>query len=163
MTDPIRGKVARILNSRELVINRGSTSGVTLGMRFVVLDPGGEGITDPDTGEILGSLQKPKVQVEVTQVSDRIAVARTYQQYRVNVGGTFSNPLGEIATLLTPPRLVNRYETLKSAEADWEPLTEAQSIVKRGDPVVQIVNSDDDQIGAIIAEDSAGELPEGSN
>ena len=35
---PIQGKVAQILNSRELVINLGSEQGVTLGMHFNVLD-----------------------------------------------------------------------------------------------------------------------------
>ena len=38
MTEPIRGKVARILNSREMVINVGSDSGVAVGMRFEVMD-----------------------------------------------------------------------------------------------------------------------------
>jgi hypothetical protein len=37
MADLIEGKVARILNSRELVINRGTEAGVKLGMRFAVL------------------------------------------------------------------------------------------------------------------------------
>ena len=58
-----------------------------MGMRFAVLDPAGENVQDPDTGEILGSVQRPKVQVEITQVSDKIAVARTYRSYGVNVGG----------------------------------------------------------------------------
>ena len=48
MTEPIRGKVARILNSREMVINVGSDSGVAVGMRFEVMDAKGEDILDPD-------------------------------------------------------------------------------------------------------------------
>ena len=47
MTDPIRGKVARILNSRDMVINVGSRSGVAVGMRFDVMDAKGEDIRDP--------------------------------------------------------------------------------------------------------------------
>jgi len=53
---PIRGKVARILNSRELAINVGSADGVDVGMYFDVLDPKGEDVKDPDSGEVLGSL-----------------------------------------------------------------------------------------------------------
>ena len=37
--EPLRGKVARILNSRELVINIGEQEGVEIGMLFDVLDP----------------------------------------------------------------------------------------------------------------------------
>ncbi len=162
MTDPIRAKVARILNSRELIINRGSQSGVKMGMRFAVLDPAGENVQDPDTGEILGSVQRPKVQVEITQVSDKIAVARTYRSYGVNVGGVGS-PIGDVARLFTPPQMVTRYETLKVEGADWEPLTEAQSIVKVGDPVVQIDISDEGQVGGVIAEDTEQTALPGSN
>src|SRR5438034_4073982 len=51
--EPIRGKVARILNARELVINVGLAEGVAIGMYFDVLDPKGEDIKDPDSGEVL--------------------------------------------------------------------------------------------------------------
>ena len=68
MSPPIRAKVARILNSREIVITAGSSSGVLIGMYFDVMDPKGEDIMDPDTGDILGSLERPKVRVQVTQV-----------------------------------------------------------------------------------------------
>ena len=34
MTDPIRGRVAKILNSRELAINIGAAHGVCVGMYF---------------------------------------------------------------------------------------------------------------------------------
>lgn len=151
MTSPIRGKVARILNSRDLVINRGSEVGVKLGTKFAVLDPAGENITDPDTGELIGSVNRTKVQVEVTQVTDKLAVARTYRHSTVNVGGT-GYAMGDIARIFTPPRYVERAETLKTSDADWEPLTEAQSIVKVGDPVVQIEVSDDDEVGGVIVE-----------
>jgi hypothetical protein len=158
MTNLVRGKVARILNSRDLVINRGSEAGVVIGMRFAVLDPAGEGVSDPDTGEVLGSLQRPKVQVEVTQVSSRIAVARTYRHRKVNVGGAFGGA-GDIARMFAPPRIVERYETFKVDDADWEPLTEEESIVKVGDPVVQIEASEEEEVGGIIIENLADELP----
>lgn len=151
MADPIQGKVARILNSRDLVINRGSEAGVRLGMKFAVLDPAGQDITDPDSGEVMGSVSRTKVQVEVTQVTDKLAVARTYRYSRVNVGGVGSG-LGDIARILTPPRYVERAETFKTSDADWEPLSEAESIVKRGDPVVQIEVRDDGEVGGVIVE-----------
>ena len=38
MTKPIRGKVARVLNTREIAINVGTANGVTVGMYFDVMD-----------------------------------------------------------------------------------------------------------------------------
>ena len=67
MTKPIRGKVARILNSRDMVINVGSGSGVVVGMRFDVMDARGEDVEDPDTGEVLGSVERSKVRVEISR------------------------------------------------------------------------------------------------
>jgi len=69
-SQPIRGKVARILNSRELVINVGSKDGVAVGMKFDVLEPKREEIKDPDTGEVLGSLARPKVRARVKSVQE---------------------------------------------------------------------------------------------
>src|SRR4051812_26924278 len=83
----ISGKVARILNARELAINRGAAHGVQEGMRFAVLDDSGEDIQDPDTGEILGSVVRQKVDVEVFSVQDQLSLARTFKSRRVNVGG----------------------------------------------------------------------------
>lgn len=162
MTDLIQGRVARILNSRELVINRGAEVGVSLGMRFAVLDLAGEDIADPDTGKIIGSLQRPKAQLEVVQVSDQISVAKTYRYQTVNIGGTGTGfaPVGDIARLFTPRRVVKRYETLKSSEAEWEPLTEEQSIVKVGDPVIQIDVEDQDEVGGVISDSAAASTPE---
>ena len=68
----IEGKVARILNARELVINRGTEHGVEIGMRFEVLDPKSEDVADPDTGEVIGSVYRPKVNVEVVFLEPRM-------------------------------------------------------------------------------------------
>jgi hypothetical protein len=78
MPERIRGKVAQILNVRELVINRGSDAGVIEGMEFAVLNRQGTRIVDPDTEQELGSVEIPKVLVRVVRVEPRLAVARTY-------------------------------------------------------------------------------------
>lgn len=142
MSEKIRAKVARILNSREIVITAGASNGVLVGMFFDVMDPKGEDVTDPDTGEVLGSIERPKVRVQVTQVQDRIAVASTYKKQKVNVGGAGSglfSDLGAVSRALMPPKYVTKYETLKTDEKTWEDLDEEQSYVKTGDPVVQVI------------------------
>lgn len=141
MGEKIRAKVARILNSREIVITAGSQQGVVTGMLFDVMDPKGEDITDPDSGEVLGSLERPKVRVQVTQTQDRISVAATFKKQKVNVGGaaTLFSDIGEISRAFMPPKYVVTYETLKTTEKTWEDLDEKESFVKSGDPVVQVI------------------------
>lgn len=148
---PIRGKVAKILNSTELIVNRGSDDGVTVGMRFAVLDPKTENIKDPETGEELGSIYRPKTEVEIVDVQPKLAVARTFRSRRVNVGG--SGPLwglGIDPNLFLPPKWVTRRETLKTDESTWEDLDESKSFVKTGDPVEEVVNPEPYESGADI-------------
>lgn len=130
-TDLISGKVARVLNSRELVINRGKVDGVRDGMVFAVLDPKAEAITDPDTGEVLGSVDRPKTHVKVIDVTDRLSVARTYRITRPGRPG-----LTGVAALFAPqPPVV---ESLRTTESTWEDLSEQESYVKSGDPVREV-------------------------
>ena len=142
MTDNlIRGKVARILNSRELAINIGENEGVKVGMLFDVLDPKGEDILDPDTNKVLGSLSRPKVRVKVTKVQEHLSIASTYRKFQVNVGGVGA-AVASFADLLMPPKYVDKFETLKTSEKTWEDLDEEDSYVKTGDPVIQVIPVD---------------------
>lgn len=143
MTDLIRGKVARILTSRELALNIGSKHGVVVGMYFDVLDPKGDDITDPDTGEVLGSIERPKVRVQITQVQESISVASTFKKREVNIGGRASLSVTGLSDLFLPPKYVTKFETLKTDEKTWEDLSEAQSYVKTGDPVRQVLEEID--------------------
>lgn len=144
MKELIRTKVARVLNSREIVIAAGSIQGVTKGMYFDVIDPKGEDIKDPDTGEVLGSIERPKVRVKITQVQEKLSVASTFKKEKVNIGGKgyFVENLG-FAEALMPPNYVTKYETLKTNEKTWEDLDEKESYVKSGDPVVQVAEKVD--------------------
>lgn len=129
----IEGQVAQVLNSRELVINRGRRHGVATGMVFAVLDPAAEGITDPETGELLGSVYRPKVKVKAVDVHDRMSVARTYEHFGGSSG--LMGP-GSLTSLLYGS--ASEVQTLRSDDALWEPITEAESYVKNGDPVRQV-------------------------
>ena len=135
----IRGKVARILNSRELALNVGLEHGVKPSMLFDVLDPTSENISDPDTGEIIGSIYRPKVRVTIVQVETKISVATTYRSKRVNIGG---KGLGAWEDLFAPRNWIREYETLRTEEGTWEGLTEKDSYVATGDPVVQVIHDE---------------------
>ena len=73
----IEGKVAKVLNSRELVFNKGASDGVETGMKFHV--QGMIDIVDPDSQEDLGSLARSKLEVEVVEVEPRFAIARSFE------------------------------------------------------------------------------------
>jgi hypothetical protein len=139
MKDLIRGKVAQILNSREVAINLGSEHGVCEGMLFDVIDPKGEDIIDPDTDVVIGSLERAKVRLRVTSVRPKLSVASTFKKERVNIGGVGIGTSG-LSQLFLPTEYITQYETLKTTEKTWEDLPEKESYVKRGDPVVEVTN-----------------------
>lgn len=142
----IEGKVAAILNSRELVLNIGESDGVEVGMYFKIMDKESREIVDPDTGLFLGRLDSEKVRVRVNRVQDKIAVAITYKNYSVNVGGTgssVSHILGLGTSSEKPPRWITHYETLKQKSSEFEPLDEKDSVIKVGDVAIQFLNDED--------------------
>ena len=144
MTKLIRGKVARVLNKHEIAINVGTANGVTVGMYFDVLDAHYEDIKDPDTGEVLGSFERPKVRVKIIHVQEKSSLATTYRKERVNIGGTGKNiSLGPFARSLMPPTWVEKYETLGKTEKTKDVLDEKDSYVNVGDPVVQTIEDDE--------------------
>lgn len=103
----------------------------------------------PDTKEILGSVDRPKVRVKVTKVQARLSVASTFRKEKINIGGTGEGHFGSIGLLaqrLMPPKYVTKYQTLKTDEVTWEDLDEEQSYVKSGDPVVQVLGVDPDEV-----------------
>ena len=150
MTQPIRGKVARVLNTREIAINVGTEHGVTVGMYFDVMDAEASDIIDPDTKEVLGSIERPKIRMKITYIQEKLSVASTYKSKCVNVGGTgpkYSAVLEDALSLtslsLTPPRWVKKYETLEKTEETPTSFDEKDSKVKTGDLVVQVFEVDE--------------------
>ena len=153
MADLIRGKVARVLNSREVALNVGSNNGVEVGMCFDILDPKGEDIIDPDTGESLGFIDRPRVSVRVTIVQGKLSVASTYKTKSVNVGGLLPVFPQPFARSLMPAKWVTKYETLKTEEKTWEDLDEDASYVKVGDPVLQVLQAEEEQAEEEVEEE----------
>lgn len=147
MAEPISGKVARILNDRDIALNIGSDQGVEIGMFFDVLDTAGEEIRDPETNELLGSVDRVKVRVKVTRVQEKLSVASTFEKIRVNIGGQGVG-INTFSTLLMPPKYVVKYRTLRLDESTRGEISESQSYVKIGDPVEQVLSSVDESVEA---------------
>jgi hypothetical protein len=132
---PITGSVASILNAREIVINRGAEHGVTVGMYFEVLSPQAEDIRDPDTHEVLGSVDRPKVAVNIVQVQQKLSVGQTFKRRTKNVGGLAA--LARFDDLFGPAKYVTEYDTFKQGPRTWQDLPPDESFVQVGDPVKQ--------------------------
>ncbi|GAA3310899.1 hypothetical protein [Arthrobacter ramosus] len=130
----IEGRVAQIMTEHELVINRGSEHGVEIGMRFKILRPRGSDIRDPDTGEVIGSVELMKTVVKVIEVQEKLCVARTFRTIETKGGSLY--PSLSMASMLAAP--TRRIETLRTDETRvQQDLDAADSYVKIGDPAVQ--------------------------
>jgi hypothetical protein len=112
----IEGFVAQLVTDEQLLMNVGERDGVREGMTFEVLDPRTMNVKDPVTGENLGSLKRVKVRVVVTQVDERLSLAR------VRSSGT---TLGAVSQLLAGSRQRGFLTSDKWPEG-----------VEKGDPVV---------------------------
>jgi len=145
IAERIVGKVARVTSDRELIINRGSEQGVETGTVFRVR---GEevAITDPDTKEALGTVNRIKVVVRVEEVGDKFSIARTFRSRRVQVGGGVglgSLGAGPLSQLLQPPKFETRVETLRIDRSQGEPMGYDESVVKVGDVVESVLEGED--------------------
>lgn len=131
----IEGKVAKILNARELIINQGFEHGIKAGMRFKVVEESEE-VVDPDTREILGTISREKIRVKVVDAQPRFAIAHTYETYEVQepIPGAlaFSSRRGDKFNTVTKVR------TLAGDLGDLRaPYDESKGFVAVGDKVVQ--------------------------
>jgi hypothetical protein len=89
------GLVARLVNDEELLINIGSEDGVVVGQLYKVLDPITMNVPDPATGRDLGSIERVKAQVVVTEVGERLALARKWPRRKKSLSGAASVLSGE--------------------------------------------------------------------
>ena len=127
----IKGKVATILNNRELAINRGAEQGVTVGMRFKVMESEVE-VVDPETREQLGSIHREKIRVKVVDVDLKLCVARTYETYQV----VSPAPIISYLTLGSRSSVATKVRTLRQGEPN--DYSESQASVSIGDDIVEV-------------------------
>jgi hypothetical protein len=138
----LQGKVAGIMNARELIINIGREHGVTVGMVFKVLADSPVEVVDPDTNKKIGEVDREKIRVKTSEVDDKFSVCKTYRTKRT--GGILGS--ATLASLYGQMLIeTEKVETLKASDASLPPpLPEEESFVKRGDRVIQILATDAD-------------------
>jgi hypothetical protein len=123
-----------VLDSRELVINRGVAEGVKVGMRFAILTRSGLKVTDPDTGQSIGAVPFINTIVKIVRVDEHLSVGRTFRTIagRPALGGA------ALATIIEG--IADRVETLRAGERTaTQRLSDEERTVKRGDPVIEVI------------------------
>ena len=137
----IRGKVAAILSKREVVLNIGTENGVEVGMRFVILNRKGVDVKDPDSGEVIGTVEVPKTVIKVVRVDGpKISVGRTFR----TIAGT-PGIAGAIVSMYGRPA---RTETLdiEAGTSIKAELDDVDSHVKTGDDALQTEGEEYDDL-----------------
>ena len=142
----IEAKVAKVLSNREVVLNRGSSHGVTEGDKFDILGDHEIKIEDPDSNEMIGTIQGAKVRVIVRIVKERFCIAHTFESYKVNVGGVLDVHQDSFASVIEsltgrweryrPSKWVTKVETLKAPTKQGD---RSEIPVEVGDRAVQVV------------------------
>ncbi len=74
----LEGRVAQILSARELVINIGSSAGVSSKMKFAILSETPIEVRDPNTQEVLDLIDREKVRVEAVEVRPKVTICRRF-------------------------------------------------------------------------------------
>lgn len=101
-----QGKVIRLLSPTELVINLGSSDGVTSSSRFIVFTLGDQ-MKDPDTGESLGQLEIVRGRAEAKHVQEKISTIRSIEKKKIQRDRQRVVPNDPII-----PRIVPLFETV---------------------------------------------------
>lgn len=88
-------RIAKIIDETTFIITGGISDGVKEGDKFQIIGHKGEEIKDPETGEVLGTLDSIKGVIVATTLYSKMSVARS-ETFRV--GGSIKAALSEIST-----------------------------------------------------------------
>lgn len=138
--EDLAGRVASILNANELVINIGVDKGVMQGMKFAVMAESPVSVLDPETGEVLDTIDREKVRVEAVEVRQKVSICRTFRKREIPAGSLYGSALGRagiFAGAFDPPKIIE--ENLKVQDVSLPPpLSAEESYVKINDRVIQV-------------------------
>lgn len=127
------GLVAQVVSDREVILNKGISSGLQENDYVVVIDPQTLSIPDPETGEELGGLKRIKAVLRVAESTENLSLAKTFRTKRVRTGGGFGLTTS-LNDMMSSPRYETRVETLKFDPQAGLPIDENDSVISVGDP-----------------------------
>ena len=132
----IQGKVAKVLNDREVVINRGTDHGVKLGMRFKLIET--VQIQDPDTRDGIGTITREKIRFMVVHSQPSMSIARTYETH-IFGSSSASQAAEMLAQSINPQTSMQKTDVkrIRPAGDSDEPV-----LVKVGDVVNEVTDDE---------------------
>ncbi|WP_040458688.1 hypothetical protein [Limosilactobacillus antri] len=68
-------KVAKIISTKQIVVNAGKSDGLAEGDELEIIGEIGDPVKDPDTGKVIGTLDNLKGRVIVTTVYQNMSIA----------------------------------------------------------------------------------------
>ena len=96
-------KVIEIIDEYSLLINYGSINGAIKGVDIRIISIGPE-VTDPTTGEVLGTMDQIKAYLTITVVYDRFSICQRVKEKIVN---SLLNPLSQLQITMREKSLLN--------------------------------------------------------
>lgn len=95
-------KIAKIIDTQSIVINAGINENIKIGDEFQIIGSKGAKVTDPDTGNELGTLDAIKGRVVITQVYAKMAIAesKTYRKKPANLLGISGDPNDQTSAMM---------------------------------------------------------------
>lgn len=117
------GKVIKILDEYNLVINLGAEE-TKIGDLIYIYEKASE-VIDPDTKEVLGTIDLVKATLKVTEVFEKFSICYTDEK---EVSNMFSNFLPMLNTSTT-------YYPLKVNDAQNERIVLKEATISIGDPI----------------------------
>ncbi|MER2001260.1 MAG: hypothetical protein ABS862_01455 [Carnobacterium inhibens] len=77
-------KIAKIISDTTVVITGGTTQGIKESEEFTIYGKSDEEVTNPDTGEVLGTLDVIKGKIKVIAVYEHMSVCENVERTNLN-------------------------------------------------------------------------------
>lgn len=77
-------KIVKILDEYNVVINAGISQDIKQGDQFQILDKEGSEVVDPDTQEVIGTLDLIKATVRVTELHEKMCICSSQSSIKMN-------------------------------------------------------------------------------
>lgn len=91
--------IAKVIDSYDVVINKGSESGIKMDDKFLVYELSEDEIIDPESGDSLGRLEIVKGRGRVIHLQEKIATLRTDKTFPSTRTIRRKSPLSTLAML----------------------------------------------------------------
>lgn len=133
MADEVEVRVARILDSARVVLNRGAKDGVEIGTRFAILSTETVPVHDPVHPEIvITSLPVARTIVKVVSVTEYASIAQTFRTLKSS---------GALPKIFGPYERTDSILSIGLTAA--EEVGQGERVVKEGDVAVVVPGSSD--------------------